>query len=1157
MNKNDYNETNKIIIDINNIESFLIKSGYISQNIWTKNNYDLFEYSKANEVLLGFEFNEKISVTEASVKYGDKIQWINKIFKSELNLEDLHTQYIHYTSTNISFARFLNNFIMLETTLKNFYNIINKNNENNINNIFNQQIIMNDIDIYSSLKDKNILGLKQKLDLIYSKINRSPVYNGKDANYKLITIIFLLSFGSSFSVDKNIPQISNLMNLFTLYNKIYINDIHISFILFLSVIICINLCIYVNKKKSHFKFLNFDNNNYNNFYYQEFKKKIIGDKNSKINEHNDDKQNYISLFLFDNDILSYNGNKFFELLIFQNCLKIYSIYHLSKNQIKLTINLTVDTIIETLKTFSNNIIINNNGNDGNNNNIDINTDNLFNKDSNCSINMSNLLLFSKNNLNKSFSTINFNELLIKVTNFQNENQIKAINSKYFDLIQKTKKLYFQNSIFTLNQINNQNKNKNEIDNKIESNSLDNLNIEFDALNYLLAYYNKTKEVKKYLEFYCFKFKFLKCSVFREGQKEIQIFFDYSSLKEKVLLKYLKDISNLLSLTKQYEKIFHTLNEFKSYKILFRVNQTNFSSRHINFYFIMIVKKLIFFIEENKYYRINLYDSKLKSYEEKMLVYIKDNSIKNKLRMNFIKAMINDSFFNNKLKVFNEFLKELSEDWDIIIIGDDIKNNNLIYSHDTNILFINIIKEANDNSVQTFMAASSIISMSVNPTGIPNAQLNQDNNNKQNYEYLNILMYIKKNEELADKIFKFCQNLKNNINCSLENKITLICERYFFEEKLVMNSRIKEGSKQIYNNIDSYFLICDKKKDNDAFKYDLYIKKNIISLVNNLSQEKTNDFSKFLYNFISTLSSCIELIMYVIKNKEIDPIKFLYIQKIKKEYYIFEYKQGNIFIKQLKVFESLFLLNPKKSIPIFCLLSEKPNNDEDNIENFQELFLRLFLNLNKVCEANKLNETFFEKIHKNMFLENYDTLKIMIFSYGSFCAFNELFVSNNYLEISKNNKFEICYIMPYETDVTQKNENFKKIIEYQKKGKLMVKNLKIYDYNLTNSFIFKNANELKMNFQKVEFIIKYQENLNEIQTSVKDKLMHIYKILKNKKIEKMAMKKIINNIKELYYEKNCISIYNRNISDIEKLLMEFNTEQVKIKAVKLDHRNLYI
>jgi hypothetical protein len=160
--------------------------------------------------------------------------------------------------------------------------------------------------------------------------------------------------GSSFSINNKIPQIKNLLNSFTVYNKIFINDINVSLILFLSVIISINLCIYSNKKKSHFKFLVFDEHNYSNYYYT----KIDLQKNSINEQQSDETNEHINLFLFDNDIIKYGGDNFSELLLFQNCLKIFSIYHLSKNQIKMSVYLTIDTIIETLKSFNDDIEIN-------------------------------------------------------------------------------------------------------------------------------------------------------------------------------------------------------------------------------------------------------------------------------------------------------------------------------------------------------------------------------------------------------------------------------------------------------------------------------------------------------------------------------------------------------------------------------------------------------------------------------------------------------------------------------------------------------------------------------------------------------------------------------------------------------------------------------
>lgn len=461
-----------------------------------------------------------------------------------------------------------------------------------------------------------------------------------------------------------------------------------------------------------------------------------------------------------------------------------------------------------------------------------------------------------------------------------------------------------------------------------------------------------------------------------------------------------------------------------------------------------------------------------------------------------------------------------------------------------------------------MAGSSINPLKYSVMNIGMSELEGDNKLAQNNivtnEYLNILMYIINDENFADKTLKFAEDLKTNSSCILINKITFICERYFFEDKIIMSSRIKGGSKVIYNYIDNYFLVCDKVKEKEVLKYDLFITKNYVSLSNNITEEITKDFSQIIYSFISVLSSCVELIMYIYKNKEIDPNKFYYLQKITKDYYLFEYKMSNIFIKKLKSFDSLLLLNPKKSIPLFCLLAKRQNTDYIvTNDNFFDLFLRLFLNLNKVVNKDKLNENFFEKIHKNMFYQNYDIFQLMTYSYEAFCTFNDLFVNNNYLKISKNDKFEICYIIPYEFESEQKRANYKKILDNKKEDKLMVKIIKIFDYNLTNAFIFKMANELKMNYRKAEFFLEYFNNLKKNDNSIGDIMKLAFKKLKDKKIGKEKLKKVILNIKNLYYEKDNIIIYTYNTSNFEKALIEFNTEKVKIKAVKLDFGSIRI
>ena len=1139
-------------LDLNNFGLFLYKSGYLSKKIWTQKNSEIFDWNKYNDILLSFEYNQKITITEASVKYGDTIQWLNKIFKTDVTLEELFSQYIHYTSTNIPFICLLNNVIMVSIILKYFMNIINQNNDDNINNIFIEEIIINDINLYSQMNNKNVLGIKQKLEFIYEKIKKNSAYNFKEVNRHLICIIFLVSMGSTFCVDNKIPQIKNLMDLFTVYNKMYLNDINVSLILFLSVIICINLCIYSNKKRGNFKFLIYDEFNYSNYFF----KKIEPQKNS-IEQPKDDLNEHINLFLFDNDIIKYGGDNFSELLLFQNCLKIFSIYHLSKNQIKLTVYLTIETIIETLKSFNDNISINQTNNIQN---INFNI-NIQSKSGNNQIKLTNLLLLSKNNLNKCFSAFNFYELLIKATNFQQEAQIQEINTKYSELIQKSRKFYFQNSISALqnNTINDNNKNKEqEQDQNVTENnpSINYLKKEFNVLYYLLNYYQKSKEIKKNLQFYCFKFRFFKCSIFREPKKEIQLFFDYSSIKEKYLLYYLKDIENLLYLIKLYQEIINSINEFRLYIIAFRVSQSNFRSRHINFFFTIIIKKLLFYIQENKYNRITLYDAKLKIYEDTMLVYIKDNSIKEKTRISSLKEMLNVPIFGNKLKVFNQYVKDLAEDWDIIILGQNIKYHNLIHSKNINILFLNITSESSDNSITDLINSLNIeepkqksgIGISVNPY---ESMVIKQNLSK--YEYLNIFMYIIKDEEYAEKILSFAEKIKENNACVLKNKFTLICERFFFEEKIIMNSRIKENN-TIYTCFDNYLLVCDTKKDNEIFKYDLYITKNYVSIINYLSQEITSTFIEYINNFISVFSSCTELVLYVFDKKEIDPYKFYFIQKMKRDYFCFEYKNANIFVKKLNSFDSLLLLNVKKSKPIFCLLNKEQSTEyEVNNSNFFDLFLRLFLNLNKVVKYEELNDNSFEKIHKNLFNQNYQNIIIMNFSYEAFFIFNDLFINNNYSQIAKNEKFGKCYIIPYEVESQIKVQNYEKILENKKANKLMVEKIKIYDYNLTNTFIFNNRFELKMNFNKAEYFCENNDKENIIQNSIKTKMKYIFKKLKlkEKKSDKNKNKKILKLIKELYYECNDIYFYTGKNENMQKFITEYNTEQIEKKSRKVD------
>ena len=123
------------------------------------------------------------------------------------------------------------------------------------------------------------------------------------------------------------------------------------------------------------------------------------------------------------------------------------------------------------------------------------------------------------------------------------------------------------------------------------------------------------------------------------------------------------------------------------------------------------------------------------------------------------------------------------------------------------------------------------------------------------------------------------------------------------------------------------------------------------------------------------------------------------------------------------------------------------------------------------------------------------------------------------------------------------------MENKQANKLIVKNLKIYDYNLTSQFIYNNINELKMNYQKVEFFLEYQDKTSDAQNSINTKMKYVYKKIKEKNKDKKNIKNILITIKEIYYEKNNIFFYCGNTTHMINFLSEYNTEKIKKKMNK--------
>ena len=450
-------EREKIKVQLSNIESFLLKSQYLNKNSVNKKHIDNFnQILSKQEYLSHFEFNEKISFSEASVKYGVLIQSINKLFSSKLTIEDMYEQYLDYTKDIILLNQFINSLLVVDMINTNFNDIIT--NTTFFKSLINKELIIYDVNILDDNENK----LKMKTESVYKKIREKPILKGNHVNGNLIILVFIISMGNSYFIDKNLPDLMGIMNYFSKYNNIYINNLNLSLFLYLYLIIAINL--YLNASKNKKQFLNYESCKNNNFYYLEFNE---NDMNIEINNYNKNfitnpykrfplklsqrtyrnkPYNILSLYLFDNESIFYEGeNPSIKLLIFQNYLKLYAFYHLSKNKIKFTINLYIESIYDLLLHIYNSKNNLEKVNNENNNNLESNIFSNIEEEEIKQINLSKIDIFNKENNSLCFNSFNFLGLSIFVTGFLKDYQIARIISINLDLIKKSKKCYLQES----------------------------------------------------------------------------------------------------------------------------------------------------------------------------------------------------------------------------------------------------------------------------------------------------------------------------------------------------------------------------------------------------------------------------------------------------------------------------------------------------------------------------------------------------------------------------------------------------------------------------------------------------------------------------------------------------------------------------------------
>jgi len=1282
-------------IDINDISSFLVKSGLIQRCSFSKKHLSILNMNSSYDKVIcnNLEFNEKINiVNEACTKHKNTIASINKIFNINASLDEIYNQYVFYTKVKIHFNQFINWIIILDLIITNFNDIFYFDKIKCFNNLMKQKIDIFDINsIYSSTSSNK--QNHNKLNFVYKNLEDNPKYNNKNAYGDLIILIHLFSLEGQLKINREIPNIMFLINLIEIYNKIYISSAFLSILIYLEIVILINMHLFsLKNKKNYFEYHQTakfnsiyknmelsESNNISTFFSPQKtnnnRRKINLTSNLTNNLKSIKDNNFPNFYLFDNEIAPYPYDPSIKIFMFQNYLKLYIFYYMSKNKIKTTVNLTIENIHELIKKIKSNNIFkeemqnleqkvplsargfqgslapNNNFAENLRNYIKVNKkfDNNEQKNENNSnrrsfdganmnkniifpklsvlyeIQSQNIQLFemkiiNKNILNLCFSSFYFEQLLIKLINTMDLSQIKKINSNYQDLIAKSNLCYFQESIYSFNHIeNDDDTNDNSLtprnypNSKVNINNLtkndnitDNLTIddfydECAILFYFLEFYSHL-EVKKLPKVIQLKLNTFKCNI-NQKTKSIQIFFNFSNIKEKKLFQYLKESKNMLIFVQKYQLIIQCLKEYKLYQNTIRVSQTNFRSNQLNYFFTFITHKIVDYIEEMKFGKIIVYETQLGSYNPNMKVFLKDIYIKKKEQILDLKQIIQGCSFFNKIKVLLEYVNDLAEEWDLIVFSDSEKDIKLLRTLDDNKLFLFITKD-NDLNDNTNKLLLNVIN---NDNGKKEKEKDSIKNSKNNnngklnvYEYLNIIMYIKNSIEDYIKIVSTLQFLSMNKNSVLDYKTNLICDRYFFEQKILLDQKMQQLQQSISNIVDDFFFISKKSshftkindnnsndnkpnkesKENNAinehYNYDCFIGDDFVGVLNNhqydFSSDVKNNFNKLIYDYLSVLSSCLELIYFVLKSKNIFILRFVYILRTKSDiYYSWEYKNSNIFVKKIRDFTSLFTLNIKNSIPLFCFLSKKENqiSGAGGDDNFYDVFLRLFLNLNKVIDNKDLNTEFFRKIHKNIFNDYYSSFVLVAFSYESFLFFNDFFINNNYLDISNGEKFEKCIIIPIEGYF-----NFKEYLRIislfnssEQNKNLIVKDVNIFNFCIDSNYLFKNKSNILFGFSKVDYFIKEYNNhiFNNILTEFKQKKDYLKRKFEEK-ITKKQNKKNINKFVKIIQEftfgnydneisgedngdKGKILVFNSPVDLYNVIIKDYIKEKMLIKTQK--------
>ena len=216
-------EFNLKSIDINNLNSFLTKSGFIKKCAFSTNqtyilNYNTRYYQNLCSIL---EFDENFTLKDLSDNKKIFLVSIKKLFNLNFTIEEIYNQYIYFTKETISLNIFINWLIIFDLIVGNFYNLFNYEKKKVFVNMLKNKIEIFDINTIVS-DNPNSDKFINKLDYLYKNLDKQKIFMGKSVLSDLIISIYILTLGNQIKINKEIPNLHIILNYFELYNKIYI-----------------------------------------------------------------------------------------------------------------------------------------------------------------------------------------------------------------------------------------------------------------------------------------------------------------------------------------------------------------------------------------------------------------------------------------------------------------------------------------------------------------------------------------------------------------------------------------------------------------------------------------------------------------------------------------------------------------------------------------------------------------------------------------------------------------------------------------------------------------------------------------------------------------------------------------------------------------------